>query len=110
MLGYADADVMLMLCYADAMLCYAMPQYPGYCLPSLTPIRPDWDQLASYFAAEKGDRVVETDFRAKKHKKHGTITRVSDDNDTEVSVYWDEGSSSGMLRCGKRGLFELVYE
>ena len=41
--------------------------------------------------------------------RYGRITSITDDNDSEISVKWDDGSCSRKLHCGKKGGFALVY-
>ena len=80
---------------------------PGYCVPSLLPSTagPEPRKLV---AGAIGDRVKENE-RPSRHPRYGKIISITDDNGTEISVKWDDGSVSRNLHCGKKGGFALVY-
>ena len=39
----------------------------------------------------------------------GRIASINDDRGSEISVLWEDGSTSRQMQCGKKGKFDLVY-
>ena len=47
--------------------------------------------------------------RGDAHFQSGRITSIDVDRGSEISVLWEDGSTSSQMQCGKKGHFDLVY-
>jgi len=60
--------------------------------------------------AAPGYGVEEDPIRRRERLRfEGTITSVDDDNGTEASVRWDDGTLQHNISCGKRRTYALLY-
>ena len=103
------ADSLLRKCISEQMCQYS--RLPG--------------KLVFYNKALAGERVRESKYpwigygkyfgwRSRGVRRFGTIARTDCDHGTEVAVAWDDGTVSGDalggLKCGKKGVYRLVYD